>query len=109
MCGRRTGYQHASPDVGVYTGTPENAINEPYVDGVSITYGTPRKHIWSFYGGWGPATCCAQEHIDNTESLGFIGDNNFCDTGNPNNEPWGNTACLAITHSGTALLTALTV
>ena len=93
VCGRITGYQYASPDVGAhiaYTATPGNEINEPYVDGVSITYGPPRKHIWSFYGGWNPWRCCSQEHIDNTESLGFIGNNNFCDTGNLDNEPWGN-------------------
>ena len=94
VCGRIHGFGYASPDSGRhvgYTANLENAINEPYLDGVSITYGTPRKHIWSFYGEVVSDGCCSQTHIDNTASLGFIGDNLFCDTGNPTDEPWGDT------------------
>ena len=43
VCGRITGYQIGSTDV--FGGPP--LINEPYVDGVSVTYGMPRKHIWT--------------------------------------------------------------
>ena len=24
-------------------------IDDPYVDGLSVTYGSPRQHIWTFY------------------------------------------------------------
>ena len=94
VCGRVTGYQYASPDASrhvAYSPTPGNEINEPYLDGVSITHGVSRQHIWSFYGEVIPHGCCSQGHIDNTASLGFIGRDNFCDTGNPNNDPWGYT------------------
>ena len=64
--------QYASPDAGVgadYPHTPGNEINEPYVDGVSITQGTPRQHIWSLYGAVFDFYCC---NIPIT-SLNFIG------------------------------------
>jgi len=28
-------------------GLSKFSIDEPYLDGISITYGSPRKHIWS--------------------------------------------------------------
>ena len=93
VCGRITGYQYASPDAGnhySYIPTQGDEINEPYLDGVSITYGDPRMHIWSFYGGLYATTCCNTQHANNSESLGFIGNNSFCDTGNPTNLPWTN-------------------
>ncbi len=47
VCGRVIGHQFGSPDAfrrssSMYT------IDEVYVDGVSITYGSPRSHIWTF-------------------------------------------------------------
>ena len=70
--------------------TPGNEINEPYLDGVSITYGTPRKHIWSLYGGNG-LRCCSNKHINFTENINFIGNNSFCDSGNPGGGGWRKT------------------
>ena len=52
ICGRIIiiGYRFDDPDG--YTGSRhEQSINTAYVDGVSLTYGNPRNHIWSFYGG----------------------------------------------------------
>ena len=91
VCGRVTGYQYASPDASAhieYDPTPGNAINEPYLDGVSITYGIPRQHIWSLYGSTNAQVCCDVRHTSNREALGFIGNNSFCDTGNPENRRW---------------------
>ena len=82
VCGRIIGYQYASPDAGTYLAkhpTPGNEIHEPYLDGVSITYGALRKHIWSLYGGHSDK-CCTIKHINFTENLNFIG-NNY--SGNP--------------------------
>ena len=100
VCGRLIGYQYGSPDGAghvVYSPTPGNGINEPYLDGVSITYGRPRKHIWSFFGHWNGYGCCSSIHINNTQFLGFIGDNAFCDTGNVDNVAWQDT--LFVNHS----------
>jgi hypothetical protein len=91
VCGRIAGYQYASPDTstGVHTGDPERAINGAYLDGVSLTHGEPREHIWSFYGAIDPHRCCWDGHTDTRLILGFVGNNSFCDSGNPYNAPWG--------------------
>ena len=47
VCGRVIGYQFATPD-GFF---PAETIDQPYVDGVSVTYGAPRNHIWTFAAG----------------------------------------------------------
>ena len=85
VCGRIIGYQYASPDADTHSNirpTPGNEINEPYLDGVSITYAAPRRHIWSLYGGHSDK-CCTIKHINFTENLNFIENNYFCDSGNP--------------------------
>ena len=52
VCGKVIGYQHEIPDAfSQYHGGQAGNIDEPYVDGVSITHGSPnRKHIWTFAG-----------------------------------------------------------
>ena len=74
VCGRIIGYQFATPGILA----PNNNIDEPYVDGVSLTYGAPRQHIWTLYGEIYQAGCCG----DYTEPT-FVDNNYFCDTGNP--------------------------
>ena len=84
MCGRAVGYQVQSPD-GFYS----NSINAPYVDGVSVTYGNPRNHIWSFGVGvtensplHRPYNCpCWDSSAKQPPS--FVGNNYFCESGNP--------------------------
>ena len=77
ICGRVTGYQFASTDATV-TGN----LNSNYVDGVSITRGSPRKHVWTLISGWSdthnvnPCRC-------NQQPQAFIGSNYFCESGNP--------------------------
>ncbi|XP_019855028.1 PREDICTED: uncharacterized protein LOC109583935 [Amphimedon queenslandica] len=77
ICGRVTGYQFASTDATV-TGN----LNSNYVDGVSITRGSPRKHVWTLISGWSdthnvnPCRC-------NQQPQAFIGNNYFCESGNP--------------------------
>ena len=46
VCGRVTGYQYNSPDdVDTHAGSNHNNLNGDYVDGVSITRGSPRQHV----------------------------------------------------------------
>ena len=48
VCGRVYGYQKDSPDGFHRHECPSPCgIDEPYLDGVSITYGSPRQHIFS--------------------------------------------------------------
>ena len=80
MCGKVIGYQVESPD-----GSNNNNINRANLDGVSLTYGSPRKHIWSFIGGVyeNPSFCpCGTNGQWNAPS--FIGTDYYCESGNHN-------------------------
>ena len=51
VCGKVIGYQYYRPKgfgPSFYTGTN---ITGPYVDGVSITHGSPRQHVWTLAAG----------------------------------------------------------
>ena len=53
VCGMAVGYQKGSPDGLASFHHSSRSINGPYVDGVSITYGSPtREHIWTYAIGW---------------------------------------------------------
>ena len=78
VCGRVIGYQFGLPD-GL-----DNSylnINQAYVDGVSITHGTPRSHIWTF-------TADRSEANDGCPCQGgesappFVRNNYYCESGN---------------------------
>ena len=48
VCGRVIAYQVGSPGA-FYPGISEGqSIDSYYLDGISITHGSPRQHIWSF-------------------------------------------------------------
>ena len=53
VCGQLRGYQYGTPDgVRAYQINNSKNIDDVYVDGVSITYGSaPRKHIWTYADG----------------------------------------------------------
>lgn len=90
VCGRIYGYPRITPDAGsIFHGPPltaGNEINEPYIDGISITYGTPRQHIWSLYGAHHEYYCCDSDPQGHIESFTyFTGSNFFCDFA-PSNE-----------------------
>ena len=75
ICGRIIGYRFDDPDG--YTGSRhEQSINTAYVDGVSLTYGNPRNHIWSFYGGQYENQC-----NNRSNPAPFVRNNYFCDYG----------------------------
>ena len=76
VCGRITAYQVGSTD-----DFSNNNINSAYVDGVSLTHGNPRQHIWTFAAaGRGDRICdpCRDETRPDS-----VGNDFFCDTGNP--------------------------
>ena len=80
------GYQKGSPDSfdlrnGVWS------INEAYVDGVSITMGSPRKHLWTYVAGisddfnYRTSTCpCAA--VPGPSPPAFVGEHYYCESGN---------------------------
>uniref|UniRef100_A0A1X7TMX4 Uncharacterized protein n=1 Tax=Amphimedon queenslandica TaxID=400682 RepID=A0A1X7TMX4_AMPQE len=94
VCGRVVGYQYASTDA-VYPGLGHNDINSHYVDGISITRGSPRQHVWTLMAGFseasyylqdndGATNCpCSQGSTQNSTLQSFIGNDYFCESGNP--------------------------
>ena len=65
VCGRATGYKMGSSDG--FRGH-EKRIHAAYVDGLSLTHGYPRKHIWSF---------AAEYHGEAPPYIHFIGQDFF--------------------------------
>ena len=55
VCGKIIAYQVGSPNtIAGYTGSyvrVDASIETYYVDGVSLTHGSPRHHIWTFAAG----------------------------------------------------------
>ena len=49
VCGRIIGYQIGHPESFRYSSG--RSININYVDGISVTHGYPRQHIWTFAAG----------------------------------------------------------
>ena len=91
ICGKVTAYQYRAPDA-VVSGAQHNNLNSYYLDGVSITRGSPRQHVWSLMvglfensvPGYDWANCpCATGSPQSVQS--FIGNNYFCESGNPTN------------------------
>ena len=86
VCGRVIGYQDESPDGFL---NADRSINDIYMDGVSITYGQPRNHIWSYVGGVTETSIphtvnnCPCSNASGTGPQSFVGDNYYCESGNP--------------------------
>ena len=90
VCGRVIGYQDASPDGFSHLGESVS-ISEPYLDGVSVTYGQPRNHIWSYACGVTERSSLTVHSVNNcpcstaagSRPQPFVGDNYYCESGNP--------------------------
>ena len=90
VCGRVIGYQHYSTDAFLpYYHNRRHTIDDPYLDGVSLTHGSsPRKHIWSFAAANDETSSrewvCPCTRTDR-QFLGvvppFVGQDYFCETG----------------------------
>lgn len=52
VCGRVTGYLFGSPDLFFRYESYNKALDRSYLDGVSITQGSPRQHLWSYAAAW---------------------------------------------------------
>ena len=87
VCGRVIGYQYGLTEA--FHGNSEN-LNSAYVDGVSLTHGDPRQHIWTFaaardeLGTYSYSNCpCTNTDLSAraTPPPAFVGNDYFCDTG----------------------------
>ena len=84
ICGRTRGYQKGSLDA--FRTSQGKSIDDDYVDGISITRGHPRKHVWTYAAGVHETHHPAQYRCPcspNRASFvpGFVGNNYYCENG----------------------------
>ena len=80
------GYQDYSPD-GFHTGT--DSIDSHYIDGISITHGNPRTHLWSYAAGLTESQnetlrgcpCARPDPTDQSGVPTFVGEHFYCESG----------------------------
>ncbi len=85
VCGRIIGHHFGGTD-GLAAFTPGvDDIDSQYVDGVSVTHGSPRMHIWTFVASLAeqdsstPILCPCDG--GDPDIPPFVGDNYFCEAG----------------------------
>ncbi len=86
VSGKVIGYQVGAPDA--FDSGTESDIESYYVEGVSITHGNPRVHIWTFAAAQDELkknrNICPCTNINATAEFGipsFVGKDYFCETG----------------------------
>ena len=77
VCGRIKAYQFGQVDDFESTN-----INSAYVDGVSLTRGIPRQHIWTFAAANDGNRICDCRDRATSPRPESVGEDFFCDTGN---------------------------
>ena len=92
VCGRAIGYQIGRTEAFFHN---SRGIESYYVHGVSVTHGEPRNHIWTFASGISegvyiehPTYICPCSDPHNLSPPSFIGDNYYCESGNPTNNTY---------------------
>ena len=110
VCGQLRGYQYGSPDAfQTYYDNSSKTIDNLYVDGVSITYGSPsRKHIWTYangqYLGIAQHIICPCNNNSLKVNPPYVGSDYYCETGDndkiccesilyPNDPLWDGQQC----------------
>ena len=82
VCGRVIGYQFGSTDA-FYSGQ-QLTIDDAYMDGISITHGIPRTHIWSYAAGASENGSCFQIKCPcsngSRASPSYVGNNYYCES-----------------------------
>ncbi len=94
VCGKVIAYQFGTPNAfgsGLEPAPRRRTLNDVYLDGVSITHGTPRQHIWSFAAALDevperqdteyvcPCTNTTATYLGHIPS--FVGSDYYCETG----------------------------
>ena len=96
VCGRISAYQFGDTQAFILATLNHTlTINDQYVDGVSLTYGNPRQHIWTFAASLDEAgrtncesRCSCTDSLHPNTALSFVGNDYFCETGVPPGQSW---------------------
>ena len=88
VCGKARGYQYWSTNAFYnYYYEHQTTLDSSYVSGLSVTYGSPRNHIWTFAVGRSKDhsyTCCncPCATLPGPAAPPFVGGNYSCKSGN---------------------------
>ena len=88
VCGKVVGYQKGSMDAfHTSSGSSPPSLDEIYVDGISITSGNPRKHVWTYAVGLSddynyPHFNCPCAKTPGPDPPTFVGSHYYCESGN---------------------------
>ena len=87
VCGKAIGYGYNSPPAFYYGIRSYTTIDQPYVEGLSISHyrRDNREHIWTFAAGYressSSTTNCPCATNPGTTSPNFVGNNYYCESG----------------------------
>ena len=88
VCGRVIAYQVGATNAFHHAGSSSDTIDDTYVDGVSLTHGSPREHIWTFAAALresiamnAESTCPCAGNCGATPPPRFVGSDYFCEAG----------------------------
>ena len=80
ICGQTKSYQKGTLDA--FSGKSTKGIDELYVDGISITLGSPRQHIWTYCAAYRDDLLCpGYAPSTRTKSSEFVKNNYYCESG----------------------------
>ena len=86
ICGKLKGYQKGAVDA--FRQSSSSTLDSSYVDGVSITLGSPRKHVWTYAVGHSDdnsnhhlSNCPCAKHPGTGPPV-FVGSHYYCESGN---------------------------
>ena len=97
VCGKIKAFQYSQVNAFSWyaiRGRAQTNINAPYVDGIILTHGSPRQHIWSFAAGIQESTSLhSTSRCPCAGAVGvvppFVGQDYFCDSGVRNQVTYG--------------------
>ncbi len=88
VCGKIIGYQNRTTNSFFpYHVKPSLTIEDIFLDGIVLTHGNPRSHVWSFVAALDETLdhtsgcACSNSHMTSPSVPSFVGEDYFCDTG----------------------------
>ena len=98
VCGRAIAYERGSTDAFMnYDSYSQRSLDDYYIDGLSVTHGDPRSHIWTFAAGLSKGNnyphndCCncPCALYPGPAAPPFVGEDYFCESGISGNHQFG--------------------
>lgn len=98
VCGRIVAYKYGNANAFGRLITDESSLEDNYVDGISITHGNPRQHIWTFAAGSAESLqshfkCPCEDAEPTSETIPITNGHFFCESGGRDNPLWDGSGC----------------